>query len=279
MNGAGNDFVVFNLNEIDANLFSPDAVKKICDRKFGIGADGVICIGKSEKYDFDMKYFNADGHEGSLCGNGARCALYFASDEKIFSGNSATFSVKDSIYNGNIKGEKSVEFFLNSPGKMKFNFKLKAATQLITAHYVDTGSPHVVIFIDDVLQAPNNLKSFYSDMNIFPVENLGKEIRYHKDFSPAGTNVNFIQEEDGLIKIRTYERGVEAETLACGTGSVAAAITALNVLNLQPPIQIKTLSGKILTVNFIGKDFTNISLTGHVEINFKGEILINDYFN
>lgn len=281
MNGAGNDFIVFNLNEINEISFNSEAVRKLCHRRFGIGADGIICVGKNGKHDFAMRYYNADGFEGSLCGNGARCAILFAKKENFFSGQSTTFSVKEIAYSGKVEGEDSVEFFLNNPGKMKFNFKVKAASQLINSHFVDTGSPHVVIFINEVLENPKNLQSGYKEINSFPIESLGSELRYHEDFSPSGTNVNFIQKQGDEIMIRTFERGVEAETLACGTGSVAAAITANKILKVQPPIKIKTLGGKTLKVNFNHNDhnFTNVSLTGHAEINFKGEILINNYFN
>lgn len=281
MNGAGNDFIVFNQNEINELSFNSEAVRKLCHRRFGIGADGIICVGKNSKHDFTMRYYNADGFEGSLCGNGARCAILFAMKENFFSGQATSFSVKEIVYSGRVRGEDSIEFFLNNPGKMKFNFKIKAASQLINSHFVDTGSPHVVIFINEVLENPKNFQSGYKEINSFPVENLGSEIRHHKDFSPSGANVNFIQKREDEILIRTFERGVEAETLACGTGSVAAAITAYKILNVQPPIKIKTLGGKTLMVNFnhSKNDFTNVSLTGHAEINFKGEIIINNYFN
>ncbi|MEW6703184.1 MAG: hypothetical protein AB1298_10780, partial [Bacteroidota bacterium] len=162
---------------------------------------------------------------------------------------------------------------LNPPKKIKYNFKIKTAGQLITASFADTGSPQVVIRIKDVLENPADLKSFYNSIDIFPVFELGREIRYHKDFMPEGTNVNFIDIEGDLIKIRSYERGVEDETLSCGTGSVAAALISYVNDNLKPPIKLMAKSGDQLIVDFKieNQEVQELSLTGPAEVTFKGE--------
>jgi diaminopimelate epimerase len=159
---------------------------------------------------------------------------------------------------------------------MKQNFKIKAGNQLIPASFVDTGSPHIVVKVNDVLRNPSDPDSFYNDLDSFPVYELGKEIRYHKDFIPDGTNVNFIRIHDVEIDIRSYERGVENETLSCGTGSVAAALLAFVKENFHPPIKIHQKSGDVLIVNFKIEEqkVQELSLTGPAKIIFNGEITI-----
>lgn len=275
MSGAGNDFIVIdkNLNpllDLDQNI-----IRKLCDRRYGIGADGVITISDSNKYDFEMEYFNADGSTGSLCGNGARCAIRFAENSSRLRGNKTKFLSNSIPYNGEVLKDNLIKFDFNSPGKLKLNFKVKAGNQLINSCYVDTGSPHVVIKIEDVLKDANRLDSKYSELDQFPVFELGREIRYLKDFSPDGTNVNFMKIINGIVHIRTYERGVENETLSCGTGSTATAIISHLIDNLQPPITLLTHGGDILIVNFNieNQKIENLSLTGPANIIFSGEIL------
>ncbi|HED06580.1 MAG TPA: hypothetical protein ENI57_00495, partial [Ignavibacteria bacterium] len=168
-------------------------------------------------------------------------------------------------------------FDFNPPQKIKLNFKVKAAEQLITANYADTGSPHVVIKINDVLEDPLNPLSNYDQLLEFPVYEIGKEIRNLPEFAPGGTNVNFIKIVNDSILIRTYERGVENETLACGTGSVAAAVIGNLVDGLEPPIKLITKSGEHLTVDFKNNNtnIENISLTGSAKIIFIGEYYLN----
>ncbi|MHB1687055.1 MAG: diaminopimelate epimerase [Ignavibacteriaceae bacterium] len=276
MSGTGNDFIV-----IDKNLnlmFNIDQkiIRQMCDRRNGIGADGVITISDSNNYDFEMEYFNADGSTGSLCGNGARCAIRFAENSHRIKSNKTNFLSNAVPYSGEVLSDSLIKFDFNPPSKLKFNFKVKAGDQLINACYADTGSPHVVIKIEDVLENPRDLKSNYTDLDKFPAFELGREIRYIKDFSPGGTNVNFIKIIDGKIHIRTYERGVEDETLACGTGSTAAAVISHLMDNLKPPVILITRGGDELIVNFNVEDqkIKNLSLTGLAKIIFSGEILI-----
>ncbi|MEO8399040.1 MAG: diaminopimelate epimerase, partial [Ignavibacteriaceae bacterium] len=179
MSGAGNDFIVIDKNQNPSLQLDVEKIIKICNRRNGIGADGVITILDSKEYDFVMEYFNADGSTGSLCGNGARCAIKFANETRRFSGRTKFLSNGES-YSGEVIEEDVIKFNLNSPKKIKTNFKVKAFNQLINSSFLDTGSPHVVIKIDEVLSDQKNPSSSYKDLNIFPVFELGKEIRYHK---------------------------------------------------------------------------------------------------
>ena len=276
LSGAGNDFILFD-NKINPEFgLSSDKIREICDRRNGIGADGVIIISDLPGYSFDMKYFNADGSSGSLCGNGARCAIKYGEISGRVNAELTQFKANGKDYSGQILANGQIKFYLNPPKKIKHNFKIKAAGQLITASYTDTGSPHVVINVNDILENPLKPDSFYKNIDYLPVFEIGREIRYSPEFAPEGTNVNFIENENGTIKIRTYERGVENETLACGTGSVAAALIVYGTGNLNPPIRLKVKSGEILQVDF-GTDsgnFKNLSLTGPAEVIYNGELSI-----
>jgi diaminopimelate epimerase len=274
LNGAGNDFILFDKKISPEIEITPQFVAKICNRHSGIGADGVLVLGDDDNYVFNVHYFNADGSTGSLCANGARCAIRYGKESGRIGLEKAEFIVNDCKYSGQVLDERLIKFNLNQPTDYKNNFKIKAANQLITASYMNTGSPHVVIKIDDVLRNPANPNSFYNNLVDFPVIDLGKEIRNHKDFAPAGTNVNFISIENDFVKIRSYERGVENETLACGTGSAAAALISFLDYNLKPPIKLLVKSGEILIVDFklVDRDVNELSLTGPAEITFKGEL-------
>ncbi len=274
MSGAGNDFIVFNMNTFPQLNLDKNLVKKICDRHFGLGADGVITISNSEKYDFVMKYFNADGTTGSLCGNGARCAIMFAKKNELLKNNYTKFLSNDLEYSGEIISEREIRFNLSNPKKIKLNFKVKAGNQLITASFVDTGSPHIVIYLDQILVDSKNPKVFYTKIGDVPVVELGREIRNLPEFSPNGVNVNFLQAENNYLIIRTYERGVEDETLACGTGSVASAIISNLIKNFSAPVTLITRGNDKLFVDFEVENnrFSKVSLTGPAEFIFAGEI-------
>lgn len=279
MSGAGNDFVVIDTNKNKSVSFNKKQISNICDRRSGIGADGLILISNSKDSDFLMEYFNSDGSLGSLCGNGARCAIQYASDSKRLKDGKAIFHVNKEKFNGEVVKNGFVRFELKSPSRVKLNFKIKASSQLIKSHFADTGSPHIVIEIEDVLALPKDLSSRYRNIENFPVFDIGKEIRYSKDFAPEGTNVNFIQIKEEEIKIRTYERGVENETLACGTGSVAAAIIANTYKNIAPPVKLKTLGGDVLIVDFqrLGDRIDKLSLAGPAKSIFSGEFDLKDF--
>ncbi len=274
MSGAGNDFIFIDKNLYTDVVLSPETIKKLCDRRNGIGADGVIEIADKRDYDFAMNYYNADGSTGSLCANGARCSIWFANNSNRLKDGKAKFISAEKEYTGEVVSDELIKFNLNSPSKIKFNFQIKAFGQMIKANYVDTGSPHVVINISDIQKNPAVPKVNFENILEVPIYQIGKEVRYHKDFAPNGTNVNFVKVIDNEILIRTYERGVEDETLACGTGSVAAAIICYIAEKLVPPITLKTYGGDKLSVNFEVENqrVKNPSIMGPAKIIFEGSI-------
>ena len=279
MSGAGNDFIVIDEREYPGISLTPEFISKLCDRRNGIGADGIINIADLPDYDFRMDYYNADGTSKTLCGNGARCAIKYAQFSNRLRNGKASFVANDNIYSGEMLEAEKVKFNLNEPENIKSNLKVDAAGQNINYHFVDTGSPHVIIKIGDILKEASNEDNFYTDINEIPVFDIGKEIRYHRNFSPAGTNVNFIKINNSTIKIRTYERGVEDETLACGTGSAASAVAASLFENVKPPVLLLTRGGDELIVDFNLKNnhIENLSLTGPAKIIYTGNFLLNTF--
>lgn len=269
MSGAGNDFVFIDKKQNDWLQVNTNFVQNICNRRNGVGADGLITIGDSSTHNFIMNYYNADGSTGSLCANGARCAILFASESGRLMSNKAEFISNEVEYKGEVISNSDIKFYLNPPKNIKYNFKVKAGGRLINAHFADTGSPHVVIDI-------NESEGFLTSLDSVPVEGVGREIRFLPEFSPGGTNVNFVDVKDAVIHIRTYERGVEAETLACGTGSVAAALIAYTTKKISVPMEIIPKSKEKLFVNFDVENskVRNLSLTGPAKVIFVGEIKI-----
>ncbi len=271
--GAGNDFILFSEKENPSLTLTPEFIRKICRRRLNIGADGVLYIKETKEYDFDVTYYNADGSTGSLCGNGARCAIRFAVTSEITSSNRVKFTSLNKIYSGELLDKNTVKFELNPPENIKLNFDIDFEGTNITAHFADTGSPHTVFFFDKLkeeLQLGKNLE--FENLDVI---GIGKKIRFHKRFAPGGTNVNFVKIENGLLKIRTYERGVEDETLACGTGSVAAAVISKLMFGINSPITLVTKSNKHLTVEFDynKEQFSNVNLIGPAEEIFIGTII------
>ena len=279
MSGAGNDFIVIDGSKNPGFQLNPEVISKLCDRRNGIGADGVISISDLENYDFKMDYYNSDGSTKTLCGNGARCAIKFAKSSNRLKNGKASFVANDDIYSGEILDAEIVKFNLNTPKNISSNLRVDAAAQNINYYYADTGSPHVVIKIEEILKEPSNKDSFYTDLNEVPVVEIGREIRYHKNFLPGGTNVNFIKLSDNKILIRTYERGVEDETLACGTGAVASAIISSLFINIEPPVTLLTRGGDELIVNFKVErnNIMDLSLSGPAKIIYTGNFLINAF--
>jgi diaminopimelate epimerase len=267
--GAGNDFVLVD-KKLNQNLIlNPEIIKSICNRRYGIGADGVLTIDDCENSDFRMEYFNSDGSDGMLCGNGARSIIKYAEHCGRLKDSSTQFSFQNELFSGEILELDEVKFNLNLPTKLKLNFEIEILNKFLNVSFIDTGAHHVVVDIDD---AENNFES----LELFPVKQFGKEIRNNKHFEPLGTNVNFISIKDKVIHIRTYERGVEAETLACGTGSVASAMISFLNKKVSPPVKLITKSGENLKVDFEfnNNQFSNVSLTGPAKIVFEGKYKI-----
>ena len=251
--GAGNDFVMLDMTELPLEL-DIATVERLCNRRFGIGADGLIAICKSDKSDFRMRYYNSDGREASFCGNGSRCSVAFAYDKNIISGTETIFEAFDGIHHANIiddKGDtKTVRMQMSD-----------AKAEMHDDHiFVDTGSPHYVKIV--------------KALESVDVKTEGAKIRYDKSISPNGTNVDFIHYDDSTIYIRTYERGVEDETLACGTGITAAAI-ATALWHGGERFKVKARGGD-LEVNLKHNNliFNNITLTGPACRVFSGNIKI-----
>ncbi len=247
--GTGNDFVMIdNRNE----AFDRDdlrTVEKLCDRKFGIGADGVILIEEDAESDFEMVYFNPDGSQ-SLCGNGSRCAVMFAHSLGLI-GNQTTFKAIDGIHKAEIKDDQ-VHLLIHDVNDFQ---------ELGQDFIIDTGSPHYIRYVSDV-EAMD------------PVE-MGREIRYADAYKAEGINVNFVQKiDDTQVAIRTYERGVEDETLSCGTGCTAAALS-VGLKGGQSPVKLKAMGGQ-LQVSFeqVGNSFKNIYLIGPAKKVFEGTVTV-----
>ena len=266
MSGAGNDFILINKSQIPNIVLTNSVISQLCDRRNGIGADGIIIIKNTQGYDFVMDYYNADGSFGALCGNGARCAIKFANDTGITDSDSVSFISNEVEFSGELLVNGLIKLNLQPTKVIDENIMIDVGGSNVSGSYVDTGSPHVVLIVDD--------------LNLQPIVQTGKEIRYNPAFAPGGTNVNFIKFVNGKIHIRTYEKGVENETLACGTGAVAAAIIGFRKFEIQPPIFLLTKGGDELIVNFItdGSKFSNVSLTGPAKKIYNGEIGIN-FFN
>jgi diaminopimelate epimerase len=251
--GTGNDFVMIDDRRKQFAVDAHEIIARICHRRFGVGADGLILIRNHSDADFEMIYFNSDGHLTTLCGNGSRCAVQFASTLGMI-GNSCTFMTTVGQLHGSLeKGLVSVKMQdAVPPEEHRGHF------------FVNTGSPHHICFVDDVQS--------------HDVQREGRNIRNSAAYGTAGCNVNFVQKTGrSELFVRTYERGVEDETLSCGTGVVAAALAGAS-MGLKSPVHIKTRGGK-LRVNFDdGKNgaFTNIILTGPAEFIFRGEFAITE---
>jgi diaminopimelate epimerase len=255
----GNDFIIVESRNLGAGKYFSGLAKKLCDRKYGIGSDGLLIIEPSKKCDFKMRIFNPDGSEAEMCGNGSRCIALYAATNKI-AGKIMTIDTIAGILNATVTGD-IIKVKLTDPKDIKWNFCLMIDKCPYKLNFVDTGVPHTVHFVDD--------------LDKIDVKNLGSHIRNHGEFSPEGTNADFVQlSGKGSIKVRTYERGVEDETLACGTGAVASAIISAEIEKMQSPITVETRSGEKLKVYFkmIDGNFKDVYLEGRSKLVYKGEI-------
>ena len=234
MHGAGNDFIIIDDRSLLFNTSNRSLIKKICNRSDGLGSDGLILLQKSDLADIRMRFFNCDGSEASMCGNGARCISIFAQNLKIVN-SKIRIETNIGCFNATISGnEVCLELFKwNNECINGFNFKGREYDIL------NTGVPHVVTWLD-------NLEEF----NSIDINKLGSSIRTNEFFAPDGTNVNIAWINNlGVIFLRTYERGVESETLSCGTGSLAAARVAVLKGLASFPVKVKCKSGDILVVD------------------------------
>lgn len=262
MNGAGNDFILIDNRSQNIKLV-PNQIVRLCHRHKGIGADGIILLipCKSGKADWAWEFYNSDGSFAEMCGNGARCFAKFI--QKLTGvNNKVSFETGAGVITAYYKGD-NVSINMTQPKDLRLNINLQLKNGKQTAHFINTGVPHTVVFSDSL----ENLD----------VKSLGAEIRYHKFFAPRGTNANFVQiTGDSAIRVRTYERGVENETLACGTGITASALISSILHNFKPPVKVLVQSGDTLEVSFekSNDEFKNVVLTGPAEFVFNGFVEI-----
>ena len=257
MVATGNDFVVVDNRKPYLVSRISYLAKKLCDRKLGIGADGLILLEKSKKCDFRMRIFNPDGSEPDMCGNGSRCIALFSNNEKIAERN-MSIETGAGVLLANVRGS-NVKINMTDPKDLHLGLDLKIDNKTYKLNHINTGVPHVVCFADDI-----------DSLDLFT---LGRAIRYHRAFMPEGTNVNIVETKTkNSIYVRTYERGVESETLACGTGSVASAIISGITKEFKSPVKVHTKGGD-LKIYFKEKNkiLSNIFLEGRAEEVFKGE--------
>lgn len=260
MSGSGNDFILVDnragaVEEEDLGEF----IASICRRKLSVGADGVILIETSDRADFRWRFFNADGGEVEMCGNGGRCVARLAHLKGI-AGARLSFETKAGIIEAEVKGER-VKLEMPEATLPELDYPLAVDKETLTVSSMTVGVPHVVIWVDD--------------LEASPVFEQGRKIRYHERYAPAGTNVNFVQHlADGTMAIRTYERGVEDETLACGTGSVATALIAASKGMAASPTLLRTRGGEALRIYYetSGKGFHRVYLEGEARIIYEGRL-------
>jgi diaminopimelate epimerase len=262
MNGAGNDFVLIDNRKGDVKL-RPEDVALICHRQRGVGADGLILLvpARQGKADWAWDFYNNDGSTAEMCGNGARCFARFIQKHAGANGRTSFETVAGVI--GAIFEAERVRVNLTAPKELRLNEQVDLLTGKTAIHSLNTGVPHAVIFVPDADEAM--------------IQNLGPEVRFHKHFAPRGTNVNFVQVlGPGKIRVRTYERGVEGETLACGTGVTASALISAKLHGFTSPITVKVQGGDTLEVAFREENgaFHDVHLAGPADFVFEGQMEI-----
>jgi len=260
MSGTGNDFILIDHRK---PLIGPEAMAqfaaRVCRRKFSVGADGLILIEDSGQADFKWLFFNADGSVAEMCGNGARCAARFAYMQGIAPAR-MRFETLAGIIEASVS-DINVAIRMTQPRDLQLHRSIFVDEAPVVLHSVDTGVPHAVVFVEDI--------------DAMDVCGQGSRIRHHEVFMPAGTNVNFVGRQDGAFKVRTYERGVEDETLACGTGAVAVALVAAMLNQAESPVEIITSGGDRLTITFDledGVSAENVFLKGPAHVIYRGEL-------
>jgi diaminopimelate epimerase len=262
MSGAGNDFVLLD-NRGQKFELTPAQIVRLCDRHNGVGADGVIILvpSKSGKADWAWNFYNSDGSTGEMCGNGARCFGRFV-QRQTGTDRDFTFETEAGIIAASFQGD-CVTVNLTTPKDLRLDQKVPLSIGDETLHSLNTGVPHAVLFVADADKAM--------------VDSWGPEIRRHPHFGPKGTNVNFVQVlGKDHIRVRTFERGVEGETLACGTGVTASALISSRVHRFGSPVRVQVQGGDELAVSFkaVNGGFTDVRLSGPADFVFEGKIKI-----
>lgn len=262
MNGAGNDFVLID-NRARRIHLTPEQIVRLCDRHRGVGADGVLLLvpSRTGQADWAWDFYNSDGSNGEMCGNGARCFGRFVQRQAGAAG-SFTFETGAGVITA-VLNDARVTVNLTRPTDLRLNEPVRLSAGTETIHSLNTGVPHAVLYVPDADRAM--------------VMSLGPEIRRHAHFGPRGTNVNFVQVlGPDHIRVRTFERGVEGETLACGTGVSACALVSARVHGFVSPVKVQVQGGDLLEVSFRddGREFDAVRLTGPADFVFEGRIEI-----
>jgi len=252
--GSGNDFVFLD-NRSGAITRRKELAVRICDRKFGVGADGLVLIEKTRKADVLMRIFNPDGSEAEMCGNALRCTGRFVRERRISGAKKVTVETKAGIFTAESVNDE-IRAGMRILGVPRLDLVIPVSGKKHIGHFIDTGVPHTVLIVSDVKNV---------DIRV-----LGGAIRHHRLFHPKGTNVDWVETVGkNTLKIRTYERGVEDETLSCGTGTVAGAVIAFLSGLVEPPVTVIAASGELLTVTFT-RGLDNIFLQGKTHRPFSG---------
>ena len=260
MSGSGNDFIVIDNRQPkfdEANLAK--LIIGACRRKMSVGADGLILVENTDKADFKWRFYNSDGSRAEMCGNGARCVSRFANLTGI-AGKKLSFLTDVGVVSAVVSGDK-VKIKMTDPTDLREEASLELGGVVFDYRFINTGVPHAVFEVED--------------LEGLDVVAVGRKVRHHPAFAPDGTNANFIRRNaDGHLSIRTYERGVEDETLACGTGNVAAALITALRHDREPPVKLLTRSGECLTIHFErnGNRFTNVFMEGGARVIYTGEL-------
>ncbi|MEA1949725.1 MAG: diaminopimelate epimerase [Thermodesulfobacteriota bacterium] len=260
MSGSGNDFIIVdNRNKIVDEIDLPNFIAKACRRKMSVGADGFILVENTNAADFKWRFYNSDGSVAEMCGNGARCVARYAYLNGI-AGPDMSFETQAGIIQAHVAGE-CVKVKMTDPLDLTMDYTIKLKNRSLSISSVNTGVPHAVIVEDSI--------------DTVEVVKVGREIRFNDRFAPAGTNVNFVcYLKDNIIAIRTYERGVEDETLACGTGAIASAVIMACKKKLTSPVSVQTRSGGYLNIFYQENNgkYYDIYLEGDARIIYKAQL-------
>lgn len=259
--GCGNDFILIDNRKNLCPVLEPKVIQHLCHRTQGIGADGVIFLESSLSANFAMKIFNSDGSEAEMCGNGIRCLMKFIEEKGFTEKNCTIKTMHETIQVG--LGDQTVWVEMPVPRDIRWNDPLEIDGKSYAVHYMDLGVPHAILFVE------NKISSHWME--------LAPKIRFHPRFSPRGTNVNFAFLEGDSISVKTYERGVEKETQACGTGATATALAAAKIWHLPSPIKILPLSGTPIKISFkiSGEAISDVVLSGPAQKIFHGEFVLD----
>jgi diaminopimelate epimerase len=260
MNGSGNDFIL--IDNRDGSVAEEEMgllVERICRRRESVGADGLIFVTRSDRFDFAWRYFNADGGEVEMCGNGSRCVARFAYLKGIAK-SKLTFETLAGPVSAEVMG-RDVKVLMPDPSSLEMDIDLSREAGWLNVDFINTGVPHAVVQVDN--------------LSTHPVFEQGRSIRYHNMFSPEGTNADFMKVlGPNMLEIRTYERGVEDETLACGTGAIASALIASAREMVSSPVNVRTKGGEALKIHYRkqGNAFTQVWLEGSTSIVYQAQL-------